>query len=293
MAVLHAAGASYRIDGILFDKDGTLLDFIYTWGNWSEHLLARFSASLTERKLPPIRVDLDALWGVLRSEEGDVVDYDRNGPLAMGTVGEMLAILAWHGYRSGLSWAEAKTLAAEAKLAADARLEATRAARLLPGVLDFLEACREAGVPLAVVTADETDAAIKHLAWLGIQARFDAIVGTDQVERGKPYPDMALLACKRLGLQGGRFAVIGDTQGDMRMAKEAGAAAAILIAEPAAIAAPAVIADPAAIAEPADPAACNVPADPAAPGESSDWDGADAVVFTLHELRITKEDSPA
>ncbi|RKP51422.1 HAD family hydrolase [Cohnella endophytica] len=262
MAVLHAAGASYRIDGILFDKDGTLLDFIYTWGNWSEHLLARFSASLLERKLPPFRVDLDALWGAFRSGDGVVVDYDRNGPLAMGTVDEMLAILAWHGYRSGLSWAEAKTLAAEAKLKADEQLEATRAARLLPGVLDFLEDCRQAGIPLAVVTADETEAAVKHLTWLGIQERFDAIVGTDQVERGKPYPDMALLACERLGLRGGRFAVIGDTKGDMRMAKEAGAAAAILIAEPSAL------------------------------DDSSNLNGADAAVATLHELHITKEDSP-
>ncbi|SFB51907.1 phosphoglycolate phosphatase [Cohnella sp. OV330] len=262
MAVLHAAGASYRVDGILFDKDGTLLDFIYTWGNWSERLLARFSASLKERSLPPIRADLDELWGANRSEDGGpVVDYDRNGPLAMGTVDEMLAILAWHGYRSGLSWAEAKTLAAEAKLAADERLEATRAARLLPGVLDFLEDCRQAGVPLAVVTADETEAALKHLTWLGIRERFDAIVGTDLVERGKPYPDMALLACERLGLGSGRFAVVGDTTGDMRMAKEAGAAAAILIAEPGSSA------------------------------DRSDGNGADAVVATLQELSITKEDS--
>lgn len=262
MAVLQAAGASYRVDGILFDKDGTLLDFIYTWGNWSEQLLARFSASLQDRELPPIGADLDALWGALRAPDGAVVDYDRNGPLAMGTVDEMLAILAWHGYRSGLSWAEAKTLAAEAKLAADAQLEAACAARLLPGVLDFLDACRQAGVPLAVVTADETEAAVKHLAWLGIVDRFDAIVGTDQVERGKPYPDMALLACERLGLGGGRFAVIGDTRGDMRMAKEAGAAAAILIAEPGATA------------------------------DRANRNDADAVVVTLRELRIAKEDSP-
>ncbi|WP_217597652.1 HAD family hydrolase [Cohnella sp. GbtcB17] len=274
MAVLRAAGASYRVDGILFDKDGTLLDFIYTWGNWSEHLLARFSASLQERELPPIGADLEALWGAIRTEDGGpVVDYDRNGPLAMGTVEEMLAILAWHGYRSGLSWAEAKTLAAEAKLAADAQLEAVRAARLLPGVLEFLEDCRQAGVPLAVVTADETEAAVKHLEWLGILDRFDVVVGTDQVERGKPYPDMALLACKRLGLGGGRFAVIGDTRGDMRMAKEAGAAAAILIAEPAAP------------AEPGTPAASS------GPGKRLDGPEADAVVATLRELRIVKEDS--
>lgn len=265
MPILHAAGASYRIDGILFDKDGTLLDFIHTWGNWSERLLARFSALLLERGLPPVGVGLDALWGALRAEDGSVADYDRRGPLAMGTVDDMLTILAWQGYREGLSWAEAKTLAADARRWADEQLDATRSARLLPGVLDFLEACRRVGLPLAVVTADETEAAVKHLEWLGIRERFAAIIGTDQVERGKPYPDMALLARERLGLRDGSFAVIGDTEGDMRMAKEAGAGAAIRIS--------------ASIAS-------------GASSGFADANSADATVATLRELRIAKEESP-
>ncbi|MFD0674238.1 HAD family hydrolase [Cohnella sp. GCM10027633] len=265
MPILHAAGASYRIDGVLFDKDGTLLDFIHTWGNWSERLLAKFSALLLERGLPPVGVDLDALWGALRAEDGFVADYDRRGPLAMGTVNDMLIILAWQGYRAGLSWAEAKTLAADAKRWADEQLDATRSVRLLPGVLDFLEACRLVGLRLAVVTADETEAAVKHLEWLGIRERFAAIIGTDQVERGKPYPDMAVLACERLGLRDGRFAVIGDTEGDMSMGKEAGAAASILIS------------------------ASNATAASYAISGSSH---ADAVVATLRELNIAKEESP-
>lgn len=232
MPILHAAGTAYRIDGLLFDKDGTLLDFIYTWGNWSERLLARFSASLQERGLPPPEAGLDALWGAFRSAGGSVADYDRNGPLAMGTVDDLLTILAWQGYRSGLSWAEAKVLAEEGKRAADEQLEAAKAARLLPDVLPFLEACRRIGLPLAVVTADETEAAVKHLEWLGIRGFFAAVVGTDQVARGKPYPDMAQLACRRMSLDARRVAVIGDTEGDVRMAKSAGAAAAIRILAP-------------------------------------------------------------
>ncbi|MBB6634514.1 HAD family hydrolase [Cohnella thailandensis] len=266
MPILRAAGTDYRIDGILFDKDGTLLDFIYTWGNWSERLLARFSAFLQERKLPPPDADLDALWGALRANDGNVSDYDRNGPLAMGTVDEILTILAWQGYRSGLSWAEAKTLAADAKRWADERLEASRSARLLPHVLPFLEECRRSGLPLAVVTADDTLPAVKHLEWLGIREFFSAVIGTDQVKQGKPYPDMALLACDRLGLDGGRFAVIGDTEGDIRMAKEAGAAAAIRIA---------AIGDRGSAADGFSPAS-----------------EADAIVSSLRELSIIQEEGP-
>ncbi|MNZ85381.1 Phosphoglycolate phosphatase [compost metagenome] len=50
------------------------------------------------------------------------------------------------------------------------------------------------------------------------------------VERGKPFPDMVKLACRELSVECSKVAVIGDTNGDMRMAKSAGAAAAIGIA---------------------------------------------------------------
>ncbi|SFJ40666.1 phosphoglycolate phosphatase [Paenibacillus sp. UNC496MF] len=233
MALLRAAGAEVPVQAILFDKDGTLLDFVYTWGNWSEQLLARFSHELEARKLRPIEVDSDTLWGTRRSADGEIRDYDRNGPLAMGTVGELLAVLTWQGYRSGLSWAEAKVLARECATYANERLAQARTVKPLEGVAAFLAQCRRAGLALGVVTADETETALEHLDWLGFGHYFDVCVGADQTERGKPFPDMVELACGKLGLPCSRVAVIGDTNGDMRMAKAAGAALAIGIAGPA------------------------------------------------------------
>ncbi|MDQ6422747.1 HAD-IA family hydrolase [Paenibacillus sp. LHD-117] len=219
-------GSSCEVDAILFDKDGTLLDFIYTWGIWSERLLASCSSALgwTQERVD----EMEKLIGLRRSKvDGHIEDYDRNGPLAMGTVDDLLAIVALEGYRGGGTWADAKTIAWNAKAEADAAIEAEKAARLLPHVWPFLESCREAGLKLAVVTADETAAAKRHLEWLGIASFFDACVGTDAVENGKPFPDMAQFACGLLGVMPSRTAVIGDTNGDMLMARAAGAATAI------------------------------------------------------------------
>lgn len=222
-----ASGNVYDIEAILFDKDGTLLDFIYTWGKWSERLLASCASAFgwDEEKTG----EIEKLIGIRRcGAEGLIEDYDRNGPLAMGTVDDLLTIAAIEGYRSsGCSWAAATLVAMNAKAEADAVLEEERAARLLPHVLPFLESCREAGLKLAVVTADEAAAAERHLDWLGIRSLFDACIGTDTVEKGKPFPDMALLACSLLGVEPSRTAVIGDTNGDMLMARAAGAAVAI------------------------------------------------------------------
>ncbi|WP_059043858.1 HAD family hydrolase [Paenibacillus rubinfantis] len=230
-AMLWVEGKEFEVEAILFDKDGTLMDFIYTWGKWGERLLAHFSSGLLERSLPPLSLDLLQLWGIRYDRDKQISGYDRNSPLSMGTVEDLLTLLALEGYKAGLSWAEAKVLAEVCRSAADEELERSRTARLLPGVQPFLEACRQAGLRLGIVTSDETEAAEKHLDWLGIRPYFSVCIGADRVSRGKPYPEMAELACRELGVGPARVAIIGDTEGDMQMARSAGVAAAIALDE--------------------------------------------------------------
>jgi len=228
MPNLMAGQVSYPVQAILFDKDGTLMDFICTWGYWGEQMLARFFTALEAKGLvAEISTDPGLLWGTVHAVDGRIVDYSRNGPLAMGTMEDMKAILAWQGYRAGLSWADARVLVDKCWTFAEQQLEQARAVQAIPGVIAFLEQCLQNGLKMAVVTADETAAAEKHLAWLGIRHYFSVCIGTDQVEHGKPFPDMVLLACRELGVAPSEVAVIGDTSGDMRMAQLAGAAVGI------------------------------------------------------------------
>ncbi|MCM3699430.1 HAD family hydrolase [Paenibacillus macerans] len=227
LAQLTVLGREFEIQTILFDKDGTLLDFVYTWGKWGELLLARFSAELKGRQLPDLPANLLEMWGMRYNEAGEFAGYDRNSPLSMGTVDDLLTLLAWEGYRHGLSWAEAWVLAETCRLAADAGLKQSRTARLIPGVLPFLEQCERSGIKLGIVTSDETSAAEEHLEWLGIRRFFSICLGADRVNRGKPFPDMVESACQQIAVDVARTAVIGDTDGDMQMARSAGAAAAI------------------------------------------------------------------
>ncbi|MNB96486.1 Fructose-1-phosphate phosphatase YqaB [compost metagenome] len=238
MPELITPQGNYSISAILFDKDGTLLDFVSLWGSWSECLLMHFTRQLELRGLTFPEPYLNSLLGTVHNSEGRITGYDRNGPLAMGTMNDLYAILGWQGYLLGLSWAESMELVEACRREADAMLEHSRPVLPLPGLLRFLDECAAGGVKMAVVTADETEAAEKHLRWLGIRHYFSAVIGTDQVERGKPFPDMALLACRRLGVHPSAAAVIGDTNGDMRMAKAASAAAAISIAPDARAAVP-------------------------------------------------------
>lgn len=227
MSDLITPQGRHTVSAILFDKDGTLLEFVSLWGNWGHCMLERFNDHLQKRGLAIAPEVLPALLGTVHQDNGTIVDYDRDGPLAMGTMADLYAILAWQGYAQGLSWAEMMEIVDLCRKEADDRMDQLKPVMALPGVIRFLEEARSAGLPMAVVTADETDAAEKHLCWLGIRGYFGEVIGTDQVERGKPFADMTLLACERLGVDPAEVAVIGDTNGDMRMARAAGVAVAI------------------------------------------------------------------
>ncbi|MEJ8304092.1 HAD family phosphatase [Saccharibacillus sacchari] len=226
ISCLTIADQEVACEALIFDKDGTLLDFMALWGRWADEMLER-----TERKL----LELNGEWigsaekafGIVRGENGRILDYDRSGPLALATADELTGVLAWQLYASGLPWHKSVDTVREFAVSAEKRLEADRPVRPLPGVITLLENARAAGIRLAVATSDSTSSAIKHLRWAGIERLFDCINGRDLVEEGKPAPDLVFEACRRLGVQPERAIVIGDGGADMEMAKRAGARLAI------------------------------------------------------------------
>ena len=58
------------------------------------------------------------------------------------------------------------------------------------GAVDFLTCCLSHGMPMAVVTSSETAKAEDFLTRAGLRGFFDAVIGGDQVEKGKPHPDI-------------------------------------------------------------------------------------------------------
>jgi HAD superfamily hydrolase (TIGR01509 family) len=76
---------------------------------------------------------------------------------------------------------------------------AARSLPAIPGVVGFIETLRTARVPLAVATSARRADAIEFLGPLGLLERFEAIVTAEDVGRGKPDPEVYLLAARRLG----------------------------------------------------------------------------------------------
>jgi HAD superfamily hydrolase (TIGR01509 family) len=66
---------------------------------------------------------------------------------------------------------------------------------------------------------------IEHALELGeMRAQFTAVVSSDEVERGKPEPDVYLEACRRLGTSSERTAAVEDSSSGLMSAHAAGLA---------------------------------------------------------------------
>lgn len=93
----------------------------------------------------------------------------------------------------------------------------------LPGAADFITACRQQGMKLAVATSADLIKLQGNLDEIRIPARmFDATVTGSEVERKKPHPDLFLKAAQKLNIPSGHCLVIEDAPSGIAAATRAG-----------------------------------------------------------------------
>jgi len=176
-----------RIQAVLFDIDGTLLDTRDAW-------IAAFDAGLAAIRRVSISGSVAAQW--------------------IGTPIEVI-----YADRCGLSGEElAKAVRAFQQVEAESVRQGMRA---YPGAREMLGSL--GAWKLAAVTNKRRDTSLEALRVAGLMAFFELVLGGDSVSRKKPAPDPILKAAEALGVRPAECAVVGDTENDVRAAKQAGA----------------------------------------------------------------------
>lgn len=200
-----------KIRGLLFDKDGTLIDSVATW--------TPVYRAILETALGHRREDWDRVF----EESGyDPVtgSFKPNSLLASGTTDKFVDL--W--------WPEAKGAERAEKIGwVDRQFVELSRAHLKPlmPLGPLLAEWRGMGLKLGIGTNDNEASARMHMKELGVDSQFDFICGYDTVERAKPAGDMVHAFCAACGLEPVEVAVVGDNLHDLHMAHDAGAGLAI------------------------------------------------------------------
>jgi HAD superfamily hydrolase (TIGR01509 family) len=183
---------TWQIDAVLLDMDGTLLDTEPSY-------VSAYTAALEAFGYPDATAMCHAMIGIPGAECEALLRARYGESFPFTDVHEAFAIRCDEIFREGLP--------------------------LKPGTIELLDALREADCPFAVVTSTSRRTAEQHLTFSGIRARFDTLVTCDDVARGKPSPDIYLLAAARLGVRPQACAAIEDSNPGIAAAYAAGAIA--------------------------------------------------------------------
>lgn len=90
------------------------------------------------------------------------------------------------------------------------------------GAMQLLAYLKSNDYRLAVATSSPYAEAMDHLARSGMAAYFDAVIGGDMIEHGKPAPDVYLMAAERLGVDPAACVGVEDSINGIRSVHAAG-----------------------------------------------------------------------
>lgn len=202
---------------LLFDKDGTLVDFHATWGPATRHAVQELSGGDANLS--------DALM--------EIADYDRaEGRLRPGS-----PLIAGSSADYGPDWA--RVLGEAPGDGFNRRLDAVFGAAALASVAEVAEAgsvlstLAGRGYRLGMLTNDSEAAALQQCERLGHLPHLKAVIGYDTGHGRKPAPGPVLAFARQIGVEPQAVAVIGDSVHDLAAARAAGALAIAVLSGPA------------------------------------------------------------
>ena len=197
------------IKGVLFDKDGTLLDFHATW-------MPAYRRAAEEVSRAAGRPELTERLLSIGGYDHDTGRCAPELPLGSGTNVDLARLWA---EECGLDDVIALVKQLEGIYARDVAVRAVPVGDL---TALFTRLCKR-GLHLGIATMDSESLARDTVSVLQIDGFFSFVCGYDSGHGVKPGPGMVTAFCDRLSLQPAEVLVVGDTLHDLHMGRAAGA----------------------------------------------------------------------
>jgi phosphoglycolate phosphatase len=197
---------NYR--GILFDKDGTLLDFNRTWLPIYLHAAGEFADSD-----PTLAAELLACNGFDPTRNR----FQGGSLLAAGNNHQIAAVWALQLQQPD------KVDAISLRLNEIFQIQGALQAIAVAGLATTLSQLKDSGYRLGVATADSHQGIINTLQSFDVLDDFDFLAGYDSGHGVKPEAGMVLAFCEQTGLGCDQVVVVGDNRHDIEMGRNANA----------------------------------------------------------------------
>ena len=206
-----------NIKGILFDKDGTLIDFFSLWLGAAKAVVIQF---LKENELS--EEVKERVFYAMGIENGEIDPY---GGLAYKSYSEIALDITDELSREQIYLDSRKVRMQLERLFAEYVTESQAQYVETADIKAVLDSLKQRNIWIGLATADTVPSAKNCLKRLEVLEKFDYVGADDGVLRPKPEADMFLEFQKKFGLKPQEIAVVGDTYNDIRFARENGGVA--------------------------------------------------------------------
>jgi phosphoglycolate phosphatase len=202
-----------KIKGVLFDKDGTLIEVDETW--------VPFYRQVLQDLVPTDAAGAEAMMEQAGYDRGNE-RFRAGSIIAAGTTRQLIDL--W--------W---PSLDEAAKLAQVHRLDHGYTHLVKDSLAPLIELepilseLRRMGLKLGVGTNDSHVSAKSHMAHIGVIEHFEDIIAADTVAVPKPSGNMIRRFAEITGLAPHEIAMVGDNSHDMEEARNGGAGLAIAV----------------------------------------------------------------
>lgn len=218
MVLLRCGNKVIDCSGVVFDKDGTLIDSLKIWPE-----LIRTRVAILKKRLN--------LAQEIAGMAEQVMGLNNNGEITLrsaiviGTREQTASAVNSVLYLNmGLPWDSGMQEVMRAFAECDQELGLESQAVTVPRAIETLCFLHNKGIKIAIATNDSLARTKSLIELAGLGPFISAYACRDEVREGKPAPDLFNLACKRLDLKHNDCLIVGDSILDLKMADHAGGA---------------------------------------------------------------------
>ena len=202
------------LEGIIFDKDGTIFGFDETWIHWCKEIIEVISSGDRNLKKAIAKVlDFDLKNLSFRSGSIAITASNRDIAGAICSVAE--------------SWSTSELEKFLAKASSDAPI-----AEITP-LIPFFNQLRGNFLKTGINTNDSEMSAISQLNSVGIIRKLDFVAGYDSGYEAKPSAEPLLAFAKKTLIAPEKIAMVGDSVSDLVSGKLAGMKSIAVLTGPA------------------------------------------------------------